>query len=94
MEFSPSSSSPRPRPWAADPALLAGVIVALFTFAGLDRLIVERVTDQLVATLVACCGAIAVATLARWRTIAPFVARQADLQVRYGIHWPMRCATP
>ena len=87
MQFSPSSSSPTAATVGSlTRRLLAGVIVALFTFAGLDRLILERVTsDPLVAILVACCGAIAVATIALRRTIAPFVARQADLQVRYGI---------
>jgi diguanylate cyclase (GGDEF)-like protein len=66
--------------------LLAGVVVALLSFAGLHRLMLDLVTsDGLIAILVASCGAIVVAMMALRRAIAPFVARQADLQVRYGI---------
>ncbi|MDP9244872.1 MAG: bifunctional diguanylate cyclase/phosphodiesterase [Chloroflexota bacterium] len=64
--------------------LLAGVVVALLAFAGLHRLALGVLTsNDLMAILVASAGAIAVATMALRRTIAPFVASQADLQVRY-----------
>jgi diguanylate cyclase (GGDEF)-like protein len=64
--------------------LVAGVVVALLAFAGLHRLTLGLPTsNELLAILVASAGAIAVATLALRRTIAPLVASQADLQVRY-----------
>jgi diguanylate cyclase (GGDEF)-like protein len=66
--------------------LLAGVVVALLAFAGLHRLTLILVTsDDVMAILVASSGAIAVATMALRRAIAPFLASQADLQVRYEI---------
>ena len=64
--------------------LLAGVVLAVLAFALLNRLMVAILaTDETTAIVVASAGAIGVATLALRRTIAPLVATQADLQVRY-----------
>jgi len=64
--------------------LLAGVVLAVLAFAALDGLMIGFLAaDEVPAILVASAGAIAVATFALRYTIAPLVATQADLQVRY-----------
>ena len=64
--------------------LLAGVVLAVLAFAALHQLMAALfAVDEVTAIVVASGGAIAVATVALLRTIAPLVATQADLQVRY-----------
>jgi diguanylate cyclase (GGDEF)-like protein len=64
--------------------LLAGVVLAVLAFAALHQLMTALLAaDEVTAIAVASGGAIGVATLALLRTIAPLVATQADLQVRY-----------
>jgi diguanylate cyclase len=64
--------------------LLAGVVLAVLAFAALDGLLITLLSvDQATAIVIASAGAIGVATLTLRRTIAPLVATQADLQVRY-----------
>ena len=64
--------------------LLAGVVLAVLAFAALYQLTTAFLAlDAVTSIVVASGGAIAVATLALLRTIAPLVATQADLQVRY-----------
>jgi diguanylate cyclase (GGDEF)-like protein len=63
---------------------MAGVILALAAFAALDGALLTVVgADAVTAIVVASGGAVAVAILAMRRTIAPLLATQADLQVRY-----------
>jgi len=64
--------------------LLAGVVLAVLAFAALQGLMIGLLAlDEVGAILVASAGAIGVATLALRHTVAPLVATQADLQVRY-----------
>lgn len=64
--------------------LLGGVVLAVLAFAAIRHLVVAQVAaDEMTAILLASAGAIGVAALALRRTIAPLVATQADLQVRY-----------
>jgi diguanylate cyclase (GGDEF)-like protein len=64
--------------------LLAGAILAVLAF-GVVHLVMTALllADGVVAIAAASAGAIAVATVTLTRTIAPLVATQADLQVRY-----------
>jgi diguanylate cyclase (GGDEF)-like protein len=64
--------------------LLSGVVLAVLVFAGAYRLAVTLLgMDDASAIVLASAGATAVAILALRRTVAPLVATQADLQVRY-----------
>jgi len=64
--------------------LLGGAVLAVLVFAAVHRLSLALLTpDELIAIGVASAGAVSVAALALRRTIAPFLATQADLQVRY-----------
>ena len=64
--------------------LLGGLVLAVLAFAALHRLMTALIAaDEVTAIVVAFGGAIGVATLALARTIAPLIATQADLQVRY-----------
>ncbi|MGQ0607320.1 MAG: EAL domain-containing protein [Chloroflexota bacterium] len=64
--------------------LLAGVVLAVLAFGGMHRISLLALTrDEMLAILIASAAAIAVATVALRRTIAPMVATQADLRVRY-----------
>ncbi len=64
--------------------LMAGVVLAVLAFAALNGLMMAILSaDEFTAIVVASAGAIGVATLTLRRTIAPLVATQADLQVRY-----------
>lgn len=85
MEFNSTGSNPTPASMGSlTLRLLAGVAFALLVFAGLHRITLGLgAASDLTAVLVASAGAIAVATMALRRTIAPVVANQADLQERY-----------
>lgn len=64
--------------------LLAGTVLAVLAFAAVHRLSLALLTsDEVIAILGASVGALTVAALALRRTIAPLLATQADLQVRY-----------
>ncbi|MGH2402198.1 MAG: EAL domain-containing protein [Candidatus Limnocylindria bacterium] len=64
--------------------LLASVILAALAFGVVHRTMTALlIADGLSAVAVASAAAIAVAAVALTRTIAPLVATQADLQVRY-----------
>jgi diguanylate cyclase (GGDEF)-like protein len=64
--------------------LLAGVVLAVLAFAALDGIMMALLSANAVTAIaVASAGAVVVATLTLRRTIAPLVATQADLQVRY-----------
>ncbi|MGI8999862.1 MAG: diguanylate cyclase domain-containing protein [Candidatus Limnocylindria bacterium] len=64
--------------------LLAGVALAAFAFAGAHRLSMLMLPDgNVVALLIAAAAAAGVAIVTLRHAIAPMVANQADLQVRY-----------
>ena len=63
--------------------LLGGVVLALVAFAVAHRIVLTAAADDLVAIAAGAAAALAVGGLALWRAVAPVVATQADLQVRY-----------
>ena len=64
--------------------LMAGVVLGVLTFVALDGVLLTGLgADVVVAVTIASAGAVVVATIALRRTIAPLLATQADLQVRY-----------
>jgi diguanylate cyclase (GGDEF)-like protein len=63
--------------------LLGGVVLALVAFAAAHRMVLTLAPDDLVAVAAGAAAALAVGGLALWRAVAPVVATQADLQVRY-----------
>jgi len=64
--------------------LLGGVVLTLVAFVVAHRIVLTVVAaDDLVAVAAGAAAALAVGGVAVWRAVAPVVATQADLQVRY-----------
>ena len=70
--------------------LLGGVVLAVAAFFLTHRVLLAFNGDDLVTTAAGAAAALAAGGLALWRAVAPVVAIQADLQVRY--EGPGRCA--
>ena len=63
--------------------LLGGVILAVVAFAGVDRLVIAVHGSDLTAMAAGGASALVTGGLMLWRAVAPVIASQADLQVRY-----------
>jgi len=63
--------------------LLGGVVLAVAAFVISHRIVLATNGDDLVAVAAGAAAALAAGGLALWRAVAPVVATQADLQVRY-----------
>ena len=84
MERNDHAGSPAPASAVAlIRRLLGGVVLALVAFVAAHRVVLTVAADDLVAIAAGAAAALAVGGLALWRAVAPVVATQADLQVRY-----------
>ncbi len=63
--------------------MLGGVVLGVLAFGLVYRLTLIVRDDTTIAIAAGAAAALAVASLAMWRTFAPLVATQAELQVRY-----------
>jgi diguanylate cyclase (GGDEF)-like protein len=63
--------------------MLGGVVLGVLAFAIVYRLVLAFQSEGPVAIAAGAASALAVATVMMWRTVAPLVATQAELQVRY-----------
>ena len=63
--------------------LLGGVVLTLVAFVVAHRIVLTMAADDLVAIAAGAVAALAVGAVTTWRAVAPVVATQADLQVRY-----------
>ena len=80
----PDPSRPAATTGGLMPRLLVGVALAVLAFAAAYRVsLAATASDEMTAVLIASSATIAVAAVAVRRAIAPMVATQADLQVRY-----------
>jgi diguanylate cyclase (GGDEF)-like protein len=63
--------------------LLGGVALAVLAFGITDRVVFEASGAELTAALAGAAAALAIGAIGAWRAVAPMMASQADLQVRY-----------
>ena len=63
--------------------MLGGVVLGVLAFGLVYRLALTVRGDTTIAIAAGAAAALAVASLAMWRTVAPLVSKQAELQARY-----------